>query len=307
VTGMSLLPVAMPEGWKPPAQVAPTTAARPAPRAGEGSMVGRRVPWVGHGLLCLVAVASLVPVLWMYLGSLHSNSQLFTPALFSPLMTVANYHTVALELPVVELFWHTVVIAILIALAQLFTGLLAAYAFANWRFPGQWVLFLLFIGTWLVPFQVTMLPNYVFLAHLGLLNSIWGVVIPQLSSAFAVLLLRQHLRAFPHELLEAARIDGLNSWTTLWRVMVPNLTPALAALGILLFVEAWNGYFWPLVVYRDLTDSVLQLGLQTFLSQESTNYGALMAAAGLACIPTLALYIVLQRRVVNAFVRSGLR
>jgi ABC-type glycerol-3-phosphate transport system permease component len=304
---MSLIPVVMPEGWVPPAETPASAALRAARRAEEGSMVGRRVPWLGHALLCLVAVVSLVPVLWMYLGSLHSNGQLFSPALFSPLMTLVNYHTVGLQLPVVELFWHTAAIAVLVAIAQLFTGILAAYAFANWRFPGQWVLFLLFIGTWLVPFQVTMLPNYVFLAHLNLLNSIWGVVIPQLSSAFAVLLLRQHLRAFPHELMEAARIDGLNSWSTLWRVVVPNLTPALAALGILLFVEAWNGYFWPLVVYRDLTESVLQLGLQTFLSQEATNYGALMAAAGLACIPTLALYIVLQRRVVNAFVRSGLR
>lgn len=270
-------------------------------------MVGRRVPWLGHGLLCLVAVVSLVPVLWMYLGSLHTNGQLFGPGLFSPLMTIVNYRTVGRELPLLELFWHTTVIAVLIALSQLLTGLLAAYAFATWRFRGQWVLFLLFIGTWLVPFQVTMLPNYVFLAHLNLLNSIWGVVVPQLSSAFAVLLLRQHLRAFPNELLESARIDGLNSWSTLWQVVVPNLSPALAALGILLFVEAWNGYFWPLIVYRDLAHSVLQLGLQTFLSQEATNYGALMAAAGLACLPTLALYIVLQRRVVNAFVRSGLR
>ena len=151
-----------------------------------------------------------------------------------------------------------------------------------------------------------MLPNYVMLARLGLLNSVAGAIVPQLASAFAIVLLRQHLKAFPRELLEASRIDGNSSWTTLWKVIVPNLMPALAALEIILFVGAWNEYFWPLLVFHT-PNSVLQLGMSSLLNSESTNYGGLMAAAGLATLPVLLLYLVLQRRIVNAFVRSGLK
>jgi ABC-type glycerol-3-phosphate transport system permease component len=167
-------------------------------------------------------------------------------------------------------------------------------------------LFLVFIFSWLVPFQVTMLPNYVLLYHLGLINTLTGIIVPQLSSAFAVLLLRQHLKGFPSELLEASRLEGQSAWAALWRVVVPNLSPALAALGILLFVSAWNEYFWPLLVYRN-PNSVIQLGIQGFLNSVAVNYGALMAASALATIPIFAIYALLQRRLVNAFVRSGLR
>jgi ABC-type glycerol-3-phosphate transport system permease component len=146
----------------------------------------------------------------------------------------------------------------------------------------------------------------VLLSHLGLLNTLVGIIVPQLSAAFGILLLRQHLNGFPTELLEAARVEGQSSWATLWRVAVPNLAPALVALGILLFVNTWNEYFWPLLVYRN-PNSVIQLGIQGFLDAASVNYGALMAAAGLATLPIFVIYAVLQRRVVSAFVRSGLR
>jgi ABC-type glycerol-3-phosphate transport system permease component len=164
-----------------------------------------------------------------------------------------------------------------------------------------------FIGSWLVPFQVTMLPNYVLLSKLGLLNSLAGIIVPQLSSAFALLLLRQHLNGFPGELLDAARVEGQSAWATLWTVVVPNLGPALSALGILLFVSSWNEYFWPLLVYRNVNSSVIQLGIEGFLNAVTINYGALMAASGLATLPIFAIYAILQRRVVSAFVRSGLR
>lgn len=262
---------------------------------------------LGHALLAALAVLSLFPVVWMYVGSLRPADKLFTAGMLSTDVTSANYRAVVASLPVGDLFLHTFGMALLVAAGQTLTSLLAAYAFSVWTFRGRDVLFLVFVGTWLVPFQVTMLPNYVLLAQLGLLNTLAGVVLPQLSSAYAVLLLRQHLRAFPRELLEAARVDGRSSWATLWLVVVPNLGPALGALGILLFVSAWNEYFWPLLVFRTPASSVLQLGIQSFLSAEATNYGALMAASGMACLPVFALYVVLQRRVVNAFVRSGIK
>lgn len=269
---------------------------------------GRRARVVSHVVSVALAVVTLFPVVWMYAASLRPPGDVLASGLFTVTgVSTANYAAALHTLPLGRLFLNTFAMSALVALGQLITSLLAAYSFARWRFRGQNLLFLLFVGTWLVPFQVTMLPNYVLLSHWGLLNSLAGVVVPQLSSAFGVLLLRQHLKAFPTELLDAAHVDGQSSWSTLWTVVLPSMGPALAALGILLFVSAWNDYLWPLLVYRDTSGSVLQLGLQVFLSTDGTNYGALMAAAGLACLPIFAVYVVLQRRVVNAFVRSGLR
>jgi sn-glycerol 3-phosphate transport system permease protein len=273
------------------------------------SLVRRRrfelAPLLSHAALIVLSLFTVLPIVWMYLSSLRPPNLLFGSP-FSIHPSITNYQAALDQLPFGQLFLNTLATAVGVSLGQLLTGLFAAYAFSNWRFPGQRLLFLLVVATWLVPFQVTMLPNYVLLSRLGLLNTIGGVVVPQLASAFSVLLLRQHLKGFPSELLEAARADGMSSWGILWKVVVPNIIPSLAALEILLFVGAWNEYFWPLLVLHGQA-SVLQLGISKFLSTDASNYGALLAVGGLATIPLLVLYLFLQRRVVNAFVRSGLR
>lgn len=260
---------------------------------------------LAHGALGLLSLFTVLPIIWMYLSSLRPPNLLFSNVL-SLHPSLDNYRSALQQLPFGQMFSNTVAMAVGVSLGQLLTGLFAAYAFSCWRFRGQRLLFLLVVATWLVPFQVTELPNYVLLSHLGLLNTIAGVIVPQLASAFSVLLLRQHLKGFPSELLEAARADGMSSWAMLWKVVVPNIIPSLAALEILLFVGSWNEYFWPLLVLHGQTQ-VLQLGISRFLDIDAANYGALLAAGGLATIPLLVLYLFLQRRVVNAFVRSGLR
>jgi sn-glycerol 3-phosphate transport system permease protein len=260
---------------------------------------------LGHFVLGLVSLLTVVPIVWMYVAAWRPPNELFS-GLFPSNPSTINFTSAFQTLPFGGLVVHTLMMAAGVSLGQLLSGLLAAYALATYEFRGKRILFLLVVATWLIPFQVTMLPNYVMLSHLGLLNSVGGVIVPQLSSAFAILLLRQHLNGFPRELLEAARVDGQSSWAALWKVVVPNLGPALAALEILLFVGAWNEYFWPLLVYHQ-PDSVLQMGISNLLNAESANYGALMAAGGLATLPILIIYVVLQRHVVNAFVRSGLK
>jgi len=270
------------------------------------SRASRRSALIGHLVLILLAVFTVFPIAWMYIASFRPPNDLFSAGLISLSFSGANYATAVDSIPMAVLFEHTVLIAIAVSLGQLLTSLLAAYSFSRFQFRGRNLLFLVFVGSWLVPFQVTELPNYVLLSRFGLLSSIGGIIVPQLSSAFAILMLRQHLNGFPSELIEAARVEGQSAWATLWSVVVPNLGPALAALGILLFVNSWNEYFWPLLVYRT-PDSVIQLGIQNFLQAATVNYGALMAASGLATLPIFAIYALLQRRVVNAFVRSGLR
>lgn len=259
-----------------------------------------------HVLLGAVAVACAFPIYWMYATAFRTEGDVNSLSLLPWPLSVQSYGDAANTIDLPSLLLNTFTVAVLSALGQLLTALFAAYALARWRFPGQHLFYLLFVGTWLIPFQVTMVPNYAVIVRLGLLNSLAGVIIPNLCSAIAVLMLRQHLRSFPRELLEAAEMDGRSSWAALWTVVVPNLRAPLAALGMLLFITAWNEFFWPAMVLRGNT-SVIQLALQGFLSPEGVDWSALMAAAGLACLPVFALYVVLQRQIVSAFVRSGLR
>jgi len=260
-----------------------------------------------HLILVLLCFISIFPLYWMVLTSLKPENQLFEIALLPRSPTLVNYIDVWSTIPLAHMMNNTVVMSVLVTVAQLLTSILAAYAFARWAFWGSRLIFILFVATWLVPFQVTMIPNYILLARLNWLNSMAALVVPQLATAFAIVLLRQHMKAFPRELLDAAEIDGANSWRILWQLMVPNLRAPLAALAILLFISTWNEYFWPILVIRKIENSVVQVGLQMFLTEEGDMWGALMAASSLASLPILAIYVVLQRQVIEAFVRSGLK
>ncbi len=262
---------------------------------------------IGHVTLVLLGAACIFPIYWMYATSLRRPDDVYKTSILPWPLSVKSYSAALDELNLARLLLNTTWVALLTAIGQLLTSVLAAYAFAVWNFRGKKLLYLAFVGTWLVPFQVTMLPNYVLLHDLGLLNSLSGVIVPNLVSALGVLMLRQHFDSFPKELLEAARMDGRSSWSTLWTVVVPNLRAPLAALSILLFVNAWNEYFWPAMVLQR-GNLVLQLGINSFInSVETEEWGPLTAAAGLATLPIFALYLALQRHVINGFVRSGLR
>ncbi|WP_067822037.1 carbohydrate ABC transporter permease [Nocardia inohanensis] len=259
-----------------------------------------------HALLALTAVVCVFPIYWLFATALRRPEDINSLAPVPWPLSLDNYADAAHKVDIAGLLANTFVVAALSTVGQLLVALLASYAFAMYTFPLQRLLYLAFVGTWLVPFQVTMLPNYILISRLGLLDSLVGVVLPTLCSALGVLLLRQHMAAFPKELVAAAKIDGRNSWSILWTVVVPNLRPALSALAILLFITAWNEYFWPAVLLRR-SNGVLQLGLRSFMGTEGEQWGPMMAVASLACLPVLVLYLLLQRQIVNAFVRSGLK
>ncbi|MCT2581815.1 carbohydrate ABC transporter permease [Actinophytocola gossypii] len=260
----------------------------------------------GHVVLTVLSIACAFPIYWLYATSLRAPGDVHSLTILPWPLSTANYAAAFANNDVARMLANTAIVALLSAAGQLLVGLLAAYAFAAWTFPLRRTLYLMFVGTWLVPFQATMLPNYVLLARLGLLETLAGVIIPNLCSALGVLLLREHLAGFPKELLDAARMDGRSSWNILWTVVVPVIRPALAALGILLVITAWNEYFWPAMVLQR-GNAVVQLGLRSFMGTEGNDWGPLMATAGLACLPVFVLYLVLQRHIVQAFVRSGLK
>lgn len=283
--------------------VTPDEASRNLARSVRRRRIGK-IP--AHLLLIVLAIISVFPIYWMFVTAFRpADAALSANPLPGP-FSLENFAYVWETIDIAKMLGNTFAMSLGLAVAQLFIAILASYGFARWNFRGKKLLFLLFVGSWLVPFQVTMIPNYLLISQMGLLNSVIGVMVPQLCSAFGVMLLKQHLESFPSELIDAAEMDGRGAWRTLWQVIVPNLKPALAALGIMIFINAWNEYLWPTLVMQQSTD-LIQIGVRSFLGAEGNNWGAVMAASALACIPIFLIYIFLQRYVVDAFVRSGLK
>ncbi|MAY85124.1 MAG: sugar ABC transporter permease [Pseudooceanicola sp.] len=260
-----------------------------------------------HGVMMVLSLLALVPIYWMVITSLRSEARIFEPSLWPTEVTLANYTYVFDAVPMLRMLWNTLLMATATTVAQLLTGLTAAYALTRWRFRGAGVVQGLIALSWLVPFQVTMIPNYVLSTKLGLLNSLTGLVLPNAAAAFAVLMLVNAMKGFPRQVIEAAWMDRAGHWRILWQIIVPNLRAPLAALGVLCFISAWNEYFWPLLLIRRIDDSVVQIGLQMFMSQEGNQWGPLMAAATLTSLPILCLYLVLHRQVIESFMKSGIK
>ena len=264
-----------------------------------------------HAALVALCALTLLPIVWTVSTSLKPSNATFSLDLVAPDATLANYAEVYRAVPFLRMIGTTLLVAVATTVATLGLSVGAAYAFARWSFPGRGPLFLAFAGSLLIPFQVTMVPNYMLVGKLGWLNTPQGLIVPQLGSTIGVglgvFVLRQHFRAFPTALFDAAAIDGAGPLRTLWSVVLPNARPALAAVSILVFLHSWNEYFWPLLVTRKLEDAVVQVGLQLFLQAEGNAWGPLMAAATMSALPVFALYFAAQRQILDAFVRSGIR
>ncbi len=265
---------------------------------------------VAHGAIILLILVLLFPVVWMVSTSFKSPTDLFTSGLgLIPTRPVlSNYVTAWSKYPLAHWFGNSVVTALGITAGQLITSALAAYGFARFAFPGHRMAFLLVLGAMIVPFQVTMIPNYILIADLGLLNTWWAVILPNLHSAFGIFLLRQYFLGLPQELFDAASLDGAGVWHTFVRVVVPLSRAPLGALAVYLFLNAWNAYFWPLLVLSEPTAKTLPIGLRSFLDAElGIEWGQLMAAATLASIPALAAFFSAQKQIISSFVMTGMK
>lgn len=261
----------------------------------------------GHLMLVLLSIFCLFPVYWMVVTSLRPANATFETSLWPTSISLENYTYALNAIPIVQMLANTLIISVVVTVIQLFTGLLAAYAFARWRFRFDKLVYSLVALTWLVPLQVVMIPNYLLVANLGLLDSVVALILPHFTSALAILLLAQTMRSFPKEVIEAARMDGARPWRILWEVMTPNLRGTIASLAILIFISTWNEYFWPLLLSRTPENSVIQIGIQMFMTTEGTQWGPLMSASTMASLPVLIFYIVLQRQVIQSFMKSGIR
>jgi multiple sugar transport system permease protein/sn-glycerol 3-phosphate transport system permease protein len=270
--------------------------------------LSRSWAFFGHFLCVTLCLSVLLPMLMVVGTSLKPPGEVYSANPFPLDPTLQNYAEVLGGSEYLRFFANSVINAVVRVGGQLVICLLAAYAFARFEFPGREPIFYLVLGAMMIPPQLTMIPNYMLMANLDWFDTFAGLIIPNLAAPLGVFLLRQHMLAFPRELLDAAEIDGAGQWGALWRIIVPNLRPALAALAIILSIECWNEYFWPLLVTQTSATQTIQIGLRRFLQEEmGDRFGPLMAAVTLSSLPALIVFMLFQRHVLTSFLSSGLK
>lgn len=267
----------------------------------------RALRFAAHLPVMLVAVAVAFPVVWAVVTSVKPTAVLYDVNPFAAAPTLDHYRGAIESMPVVRLIANTAIMSAAVALGQVTVATLAAWALTQYRMRARRFAFAALIGTALVPQQALVVPHYLLVSRLGLLDSYAGLVLPQLaSSALAIFLLRQHLTGFPAELIESARLAGAPDRLILVRIVLPNLRPVVTAVGIVVFIQTWNEYLWPLLATSGTSRATVQVGLRIFETEQGTAWGPLMAATTLVAAPVVVAYVVAQRRVTDAFVRSGL-
>lgn len=253
----------------------------------------------------------LIPLLWMFSTSLRpsADSYKLPPAWIPTQFRIENYGAVfKSSVPFWAIGFNTLKITLAVTLGQLVLCSMAGFAFARLRFPGRNIFFIILLASLMVPQQVTVIPIFLLMRNLGLMNNPLAVILPGLVSAFGVFLMRQFFLSLPQELFDAAKIDGAGPWSSFWRIALPLSTPAMAALGIITFNSTWNAYFYPLIFLNTWEQMTLPQGialLQTYM--QSGNPSVIMAAVMMALLPVLIAFIFAQRWIVEAFARTGLK
>ena len=260
-------------------------------------MSSRWAVWVVNGLLAGLAFVSLFPLLWMVSVSLMpagASSTLPTP-LLPPSLTLANYRQLFGSIGMGRYLLNSLAIALLATLISVSFNVMAGYAFAKLRFRGRDRVFKALLGALVIPGQVAMLPLFLMLKPLGLINSYGGAVVPMMASVFGIFLVRQFARGIPDDLLEAARIDGASEWRIFLTIVVPVLTPVLATLAIFSFLGSWNDFMWPLIVLTDDALQTLPVALAGLSREHVQDNELMMAGSVVTVLPVLLLFLALQR------------
>jgi multiple sugar transport system permease protein len=282
---------------------------------GETGMVERRrarwlpfSPW--HLLLMPTAIVMLIPLVWMVATSLETiaQTQHFPPILWPGEFQWGNYRTTLQVAPFGRWFWNTTVVTTVVVASNLLLCSLAAYGFARIRFWGKQVTYFLLLATLMVPLQVVLIPTFLIVKRMGLLDHLGALIVPNLANVFGIFMLTQFFRTLPIELEEAARIDGASRLKILFTIVLPLSAPALATLAVIQFLWTWNDFLWPLVTIINNTNAfTLQLGLQNFQGAHATDWNLLMAANVMATVPMLVLFLAAQRWFVRGIATQGLK
>ncbi|WP_324715537.1 carbohydrate ABC transporter permease [Carboxydochorda subterranea] len=264
---------------------------------------------IALAILTAYAFLALVPLYWLFATSLIAQNAVlkFPPALFPNPPTLENYARLLKAGPIGRWLLNSSVVAATVTFFTVLFDSMAGYGFAKKRFPGRDQIFWTIIAMMIIPGQVTLVPIFIVMSRLGLLNTLYAVVLPALADVFGVFLMRQFILTIPSELEDAARIDGAGAFTIYSRIIVPLAAPALAVLAIFTFMGNWNNFLWPLIVLNDTNKLTLPVGLATLQQENTVDYGLQMAGAALAAVPMIALFLSLQRYFIKGLTLGGVK
>ncbi len=260
-------------------------------------------------ILILLTSFPLMPLLWLLSASIKTDSEVFSMVFhwFPEVPQWQNYMKIWNKIPLATFTFNSVKLTVIITLIQVATSSFAAYGFSKCKFKGRDVLFLLYVATIAIPWQVYMLPQYSMMNKMHLVDSHLGYVLMQSFTAFGVFLMRQFFMSLPNELLEAGRIDGLSEYGNYFRIALPLAKPSIATLTIFSFVTIWNDYMGPMIYFNSTENKTIQLGIKMFIAQYSAEYGLVMAASVLSLIPVLAIFLGGQKFFVQGIASSGIK
>lgn len=262
-----------------------------------------------YGLLLLCTAITLLPYAWMLSSSFKPTVEIFsgTAQLIPSHPILDNYINAMTRQPVARAIFNSILVAGIETFAVVITSVFTAYPFARLRFPGRDILFLLILGTMMIPSQVTMIPTFILMKWFGWIDTYQGLIVPRIMAPLGIFLMRQFLQSLPKELEEAARIDGCSRLKTLTHVLLPLTGPAVATLAIFTFTASWNEFFWPLLVVQSTEMWTIQLLIAQLKAAEVTDWGMVMAIVSLSVLPTVLIYVMLQRYFVKGIAMSGLK
>ena len=262
-------------------------------------------------ILIPASLVMLLPFVWMILGSFKTGKEIrqIPPTFFPKEFTFENYKTILSDedLPLGLFYRNSAIIAIANVIQVLFTSSLFGYIFAKFEFKGKKYIFWFIMATMMIPFQVTMIPGYLIMARLHLLNKLAGLIIPSALDAFGIFLFRQFSLSIPNELLDAARVDGASEFRIYRSIVLYQLGPALATFGMLTFMFNWNAYLWPLIVLTEQKVRTLPIILTWYSSQHTQQLHLTMAASVLVILPVLFIFVLSQRWIVKGITLTGIK
>lgn len=262
-----------------------------------------------HFVLVPVSLVFALPLLWLTLSSFMTNGQInrFPPTIIPDSLHLDGYRYVLHNALFPRWFVNSAIVSVVVVAGNLVFASLAGYAFARMPFRGSKVLLTLMLGTLVIPFQMTMIPLFLMMKYLGLVDTLGALIVPSLVTPFAVFLLRQFFLSLPREIEEAAWIDGCSRLRTLWVIVMPLARPALGTVAVLTFLATWNDLAWPLIAINNDHNYTLQLGLTTFQGQHRTQWAAVMAGNMITVLPVLVAFLAAQRTFIQSLTSSAVK
>lgn len=262
-----------------------------------------------HLFLILMAIIIFLPFFWMVLSSFKSNDEVFDNTIFLPTQWMFSNYPEALQLaPFGRFFFNSIIVTVIVVIAQLITCSLSGFAFAKLKFKFKNLIFMMFLACMMIPKEATIISNYITVFNMGFMNTYVGLVITSLTSVFGIFLLRQYYMTVPNEFLEAANLDGCGEFRSFLWVFLPMGKSALATVGVFAMINSWNDYMWPLIITNSTKYKTVQTGIRYLISEDiGAQWGYLMAIATIIVLPVIVVFVCLQKYFIQGITKVGLK